>query len=782
MNYYKAIFTKKNSVKYRIFKIVSITFLVFFFIFAIIISSLLIFSPISRDDLYKPQSTLVFSSEGKILRAFVSEDDMWRLWTPLDKISTDLRAFVLRYEDQYFYYHPGINPASLLRAVIQNLKSGRVISGGSTITMQIARMIDQKPRTLKNKVIEVFRAFQLELTFSKDEILEIYLNMAPYGGNIEGVEAASWLYFNKSSRELSYGEAALLAALPNNPENIRPDRNHELAITYRDKVLTRMYENKILSYESYLQALEEEVPDERIIWPIKAPHLARFLHLNNEKNKILSTISLDIQEKAEKFLKRHVASLEDMGISNGAVVIIDNSTHQLVSMVGSADFFSEKNEGQVNGTLASRSPGSTLKPFLYALAIDKGIISPATYLEDVPIDYSGYKPENYDRKYNGLVSAREALEQSLNVPAVNLSDQMTSGHEFYDFLRDMELSTIRNENDYGLSLVLGGCEVTLLELTELYSIFANRGYFIETQILADTPKLLERKVFNSGTAFIISEILSEITRPDLPRVWEFTDLPKIAWKTGTSYGHKDAWSIGYNKQYTIGVWIGNFNAKSTPYIIGSYAAAPLLFDLFNEISRPNEIDWYSKPYIVNKRMVCSVSGQIPGENCSSQIEEYYLENISPVTECELHRKIYIDKDTGFCLPTGNTENALEKVYIEWPVGVATWRIKNNHPVYRVPDMVVNYDIQLAGKAPIINSPSSGVEYYIREGVSLDHQKISFSASVSSEVKEIYWFVDGKFLGSVKPGENFFYYPRRGKHRVVCQDDKGRSSEIIIKIN
>ncbi|MFP4017129.1 MAG: penicillin-binding protein 1C, partial [Halanaerobiales bacterium] len=608
----KTVIKKLNINKRKILNIAFKTFLVVLLLFVIIISSLLIFSPIDRDDLYKSQSTLVFSSEGEILRAFVSDDDMWRLWTPLEEISPDLKKFVLTYEDRYFYYHPGINPISLVRAMIQNMNSGRVISGGSTITMQIARMIDSKPRTLKNKMIEALRAIQLELTFSKDDILEIYLNMAPYGGNIEGIEAASWMYFEKSSRELSNGEAALLAALPNNPENLRPDRNQQLAVASRDKVLARMYEYNVLTKESYQQALEEGVPNSRIKWPIRAPHLARYLHLNNDNNKLVSTIKLDIQEKAENFLKRHVASLDDMGITNGAVVIIDNNTHQLVAMVGSADFFSEINEGQVNGALAARSPGSALKPFLYALAIDNGFISPVTYLEDVPVDYSGYEPENYDRTYNGLVSAREALEQSLNVPAVNLSDQMTDGHYFYDFLRDMELSTIRSENDYGLSLVLGGCEITLLELTELYSIFANRGYLIETQILSNGKKLLEKKVFNSGTTFIISEILSEITRPDLPRVWEFTDLPKIAWKTGTSYGHKDAWSIGYNKQYTIGVWIGNFNAKSTPYIIGSYAAAPLLFDLFNEISRPNEIDWYSKPYIVNKRMVCSVSGQIPG--------------------------------------------------------------------------------------------------------------------------------------------------------------------------
>lgn len=763
-------------------KIIKVVFYILISILIIGIMAIYLF-PIEQGVIYKPQASMVLASNGEVLRAFLSSDDKWRFWIPLRDVSPDLRRFVINYEDRWFYYHPGINPVAIIRATLQNIRSAKVISGGSTISMQIARMIEPKERNYKNKIIEILRALQLELIYSKNELLEIYFNLAPYGGNIEGIEAAARLYFGKRARELSYGEAALLAILPNNPENNRPDHHHERAVVARNKLLKRMLKYDILEDNEFIEARVEVVPNKRVKWPVKAPHLARKLHKEMIRENIINTtIDYNIQEKAELFLKEHIKSLMDSGISNGAVVIIDNNIQQLKALVGSADFFSQENEGQVNGALAARSPGSTLKPFIYALAMDQGLITPATYLEDVPINYAGYQPQNYDQSYHGIVSVREALKRSLNVPAVNLNNKMDNGQVFYDFLKEIDLSTIRDNNDYGLSMILGGCEITLLELTEMYAALANNGYYRKVQSLKGRGVSRKKKLLSSGTCYIISEILADITRPDMPRVWQFTDLPKVAWKTGTSYGHRDAWSVGYNRDYTIGIWIGNFDGRNSPYLIGSYAAAPLLFDLFNEISRTNSKKWFKKPSSVKTRMVCSLSGQLPNENCTSLIKDYYLTGISPLKKCELHKSISIDKESGYRLPPGNNNNKVKKAtYIAWPPRVNSWRINNNYPIYKIPPLMLKGGLQVSGESPVIDSPVEGVTYYLRKDIPNKHQKIALLASVSADVNEIYWFIDGKLLVSVKPAEKFFYYPKCGRHRITCQDNLGRVTEIMIEI-
>ncbi len=740
--------------------------------------------PLPAHSLEKPSSTLVFAENGELLRAFTSSDEMWRIRTSLDQISPELARFLVAYEDRWFYKHPGINPFAIVRATIQNIKNGYVVSGGSTITMQIARMMEPKERNLKNKIIETFRALQLEHYYTKDQLLEIYFNIAPYGGNIEGVAAAAWLYFGKEPTQLSYGEAALLAALPNSPTMLRPDLNPEAARRARDKVLARMVQFAELDEKSYQEALKEPVPTERERLPFIAPHLSRMLHSENQdQSRIFSTVNFSIQYLAEKLMDDHLKKLEIDKITNGAVVIIDNRTHEVKAMVGSRYFFDEVNFGQVNGAMAPRSPGSALKPFLYALGLMEGIISPNSYLEDVPIDYAGYAPENYNRQFNGIVSAKEALERSLNVPAVNLSAKLIKDESLYDLLKKAEMSTIRDIDDYGLSLVLGGCEVTLFELTSLYSSFANGGKLYKPKFNLNLEDSQPIEIFEPGTSFIISEILANVRRPDLPAAWQFTTLPKVSWKTGTSYGHRDAWSIGYNPHYTIGVWMGNFNGEGSSALVGANAAAPLLFDLFTELSRGEQIQWFEKPETVKVRKVCAISGQLPNEYCDAFVSEYFLEDHSPIQLCEFHKSVLIDEESGKRLSSGYTgkDNVKEKIYIQWPSRVATWKVQNGYQIYQLPELISDYQKQVVGEPPVILSPIEEKIYSLREGIPLEYQKIAFSASVSNEVQKIYWFVDGKMVGSVKAAEKFFYLPERGKHKVICQDDLGRMAEIKLTI-
>ncbi|NLY74183.1 MAG: penicillin-binding protein 1C [Firmicutes bacterium] len=739
--------------------------------------------PIPKQGLFPPSSTLVFDADGKLLRAFTAPDGIWRISTSLDQISPVLQKFLIAYEDQLFYRHPGVNPLAIIRAYRQNKAAGRIVAGGSTITMQIARMSEPKERTWYHKLVEIARAIQLEQRFGKRRLLEIYFNIAPYGGNIEGVAAASWLYFGKEPTQLSHGEAALLAALPNSPSRLRPDLYPERARRARDKVLGIVYRKGLITKREYEEALAEPVPDARRELPFIAPQFCQELKDKYPgKPRIYSTLKLNRQLLAETLLKEHLKGLDGQGISNGAVVIIDNRSRALLAAVGSADFFDNAAQGQVNGYRAPRSPGSALKPFVYALGFEHGVITPQHYLEDVPIDFSGgYSPENFDKKFNGIVSAREALGRSLNVPVINVL-LMLGENGLYPLLRRINLSTVAADDRYGLTIALGGCEVTLIELTALYSALANGGIYRAPQLTLEQPQNPSTRLFSAGAAYLVTEILSEISRPDLPACWEFTSLPKIAWKTGTSYGYRDAWSIGYNPRYTIGVWIGNFSGEGRPGLIGAEAAAPLLFDLFNKVDS-GEQGWFTSPATVDTRQVCAVSGLVPGRYCENLITESYLTDCSPDQECSFHQSYLLDPRSGYRLPPHyhSSTNAVEKTFIKWPPRIAAWREANGYPVERIPPLIPEWQRLQPGQAPVIRSPSENYVYHLREGIALEFQKICLEAAAANDVHKLYWFVDGKLLGVVAPGERLFYMPEVGGHRVVCQDDQGRSAEMRLVI-
>lgn len=756
------------------------------FVLLLILFELAVFLvPLPWVALQPPSSTLVFDREGRVLRAFTSADGMWRIRTDLDQVSPLLQKYLVFYEDRWFYYHPGVNPVALIRAFVQNLRSGRIISGGSTLTMQIARMMEPKARTWQNKLIEMFRALQLEHRFTKEELLTIYFNIAPYGGNIEGVAAAAWLYFGKEPTQLSPGEAALLTVLPNSPTLLRPDLAPDRARQARDKVLKRLYDHGLIAEAEYGEALAEEIPTTRREWPFQAPHFSQELVTRYPgAARIYTTIDRDLQVFLEELLALEVAKLKTEGITNAAAVVIDNQTHQLMAAVGSAEFFNEQDQGQVNGYLAPRSPGSTLKPFVYALAFERGLLTPAHYVEDVPVIYSGYSPENYDSTYSGLVSAQEALQRSLNVPAVNLLAAL-GGEALYELLKKAGFTTLTPVNHYGLPMVLGGCEINLLELANLYAALASGGKIYPVQIRLDQGTSPPLPLFSPGVAFVITEILTEVHRPDLPTCWEFTTLPKVAWKTGTSYGHKDAWSIGYNPRYTVGVWVGNFSGVGRAGLNGAEKAAPLLFTIFAHLNSKTAVSWFTPPATVKKRAVCAVSGQTPGPFCTPLRTDYYLTDCSPDVECTIHQTYLLDPATGYRLPPhyySAARQTEERVYLQYPPRVAAWLEANGQPVETLPPLLPEWQKLLPGGAPVMRSPSSDYVYQIRRGIPLEYQKICFEAAAGNDVQRLYWFINGELYGHTKPGERLFYVPQPGRHQVICQDDRGRSTEVKLEIS
>ena len=780
--------------------------------------------PLPKARLHPPVSQIVLDRNGEWLRAFLADDGMWRFSRQSSVIShqsqevfdkpntslTDnylLHQAILTSEDKWFYYHYGINPVSIATAIYDNLKAGEVVRGGSTITMQLARLMEPKARNIPNKLIEMFRALQLEHAYSKSEILTFYFNMLPYGGNIVGTAAASRLYFNKPQHALSLGETALLAAIPNAPERLRPDRFPENARKAREKVLNRLLTRRQISEQQWQEAVQEPIPNKRHPLPFKAPHLSRMLVKENhwlakstKEGRIYTTIDAKVQDTAARILNEYLVDAErkpslrgSHSTSTGAIIVMDTQNRHILAMVGSHDFFDQKALGQINGTLARRSPGSALKPFVYALAMEEGLITPETLLFDVPVTHADYTPVNYDGKYNGYVTARQALARSLNVPAVNLKARLENV-TLHAFLKQAGISTLAPARKYGLSMVLGGCEVNLLELTTLYAGLANMGEFGPYQLTKSRQLTdnLSKRLLRKETSFIITEMLTKSQLPTNtvknPEAFERTmNLPKLAWKTGTSYGHRDAWCIGYSPTLTIGIWLGNFDGKGTPMLSGTDAATPILFALFTALTGQDTHRWFTKPEQLKTRQVCALSGAPVSQHCPTHKEDVYIPGISSVAVCAIHKRIYVDEATGYslcshCWISNHGKKAEAQIFEEWPAEAATWLAENGFAVSVLPAHNPLCTGTIAGNAPIILSPTEDTIYYIREGVPLENQKIRLIASASSRTQGLFWFLDGELIFQGNAGEEYWLTPARGKHMLTCVDAEGRAATRPLHIS
>jgi penicillin-binding protein 1C len=502
-------------------------------------------------------STIMLDSKGEVIHAFLTTDQKWRMKTELSEISPVLKKTLIYKEDKYFYHHPGINPLAMARAAVMNTLHLKRTSGASTITMQVARMLEPKRRTYFNKVWEIFRAFQLEWKYTKDEILQLYFNLVPYGSNVEGVKSASILYFKKNPDHLSLAEVTALSIIPNRPSSLKLGVHNALIIKERNKWLKRFGTDHLFKAREISDALQEPLDAQRANAPNLVPHLAYKLKKTSHQDIIRTHLQMNTQMKLENLVGEYTRGLNSYNIHNASVVVIDNKTHNVIVYIGSADFNDRSDGGQVNGADAVRQPGSALKPLMYGLCIDNGVLTPKTVITDVPININGFQPENFDQKFNGFVSMEYALENSLNIPAVKSlhelgTDKMIAKLEDCDF-RQVK----KDEKKLGLSLVLGGCGVTLEEMAGLYSAMANGGLYVKpgyyrSDRLRNDTLAHGKRILSPSADFMITEILSKITRPDLPVNWGSSmHLPRIAWKTGTSYGKRDAWSIGYNMRYTV---------------------------------------------------------------------------------------------------------------------------------------------------------------------------------------------------------------------------------------
>ncbi len=729
------------------------------------------------------EAVLVQDREGNLLRPFLSADESWLFWASRDEISPRLVEAIIAVEDERFRIHPGVDPIAIVRAAWSNFRRGRIVSGASTLTMQVVRMQDPRPRTYTTKAAEAFRALQLERLRSKDRLLEIYLNLAPFGGNLVGVEAASLSYFRKHAKDLTLGEAALLAGLVQSPTRLRPDRHPERARQRRDHVLERMKICGYISKEQLTVALKEPVWVKRNRFPFEAPHFARMVFRRHTGVPVLrTTLDGHIQQVAETALREQVDSLRPAGVTNGAVVVVENPTAAVRALVGSCDFFSIEDCGQINGPTAARSPGSAVKPFTYALAFERGVACPSTVLADVPRNFTGYEPENYDHRHRGPVTARQALAHSLNVPAVDLLREVGLGR-LHALLKECGLSTLTREADhYGLALTLGSAEARLLELTNAYAALARLGMYKPYRLLEDEPLRRGRQVLSSGAAYLVADVLSDMKRLGGACLWKSERSQiRMAWKTGTSYGHRDAWTIAYTPEYTVGVWLGNFSGEPSRALVGIEAAAPVAARIMDQIHADKTSTWYVRPESVGVHDVCAASGMPIGEHCPLSSRALYLRNRSTTKPCTIHVAARIDDETGGCLChlCSRGRRHTVKVVEDWPLALAAWF---RHQGITRPLMPAHFSGCRAvcdqGSRPRIFAPGDGQSYILAEDDG-GNQKLLFQASAATE--RIHWFVDGTLYKTCPASERLFWPLRRGEHVIACADDSGRSTSVRIDV-
>ncbi len=763
-------------------------------------------------------SPIVLAADGTVLHAFLNPTQKWRMKTELSEITPALQQAIINKEDRYFRYHFGVNPLAIMQAAGRNIfKSGRT-TGASTITMQVARLLEPKERTFGNKLKEMLRATQLEAHYSKAEILQLYLNLVPYGGNIEGVKSAALLYFQQPPDYLSLAQTVTLAIIPNQPRALVLGKNNALILAERNRWLRRFQQQHLFPDQDIADAINEPLDAQRHAAPALAPHLARRLVTQFPGQPIIhSALRRGPQAKAEDLTRNYVRRLRELGITQAAVLVVNNRTRAVEAYVGSADFQDAASLGQVDGVRAIRSPGSTLKPFLYALAVDQGLVTPKLKLPDVPTNFSGFRPENFDKSCAGEVTVERALTYSLNIPAVRVLAEVGVPN-FTDKLRQAGFKSIAKAAPrLGLSTILGGCGATLEELAGLYAALANGGQYRALQTSPPSP--LSRgegepddartksfgsplstgeggrggevpaaavRLFSPAAAFLITDILAQRTRPDLPMGYENNrHLPKIAWKTGTSYGRRDAWSIGYNQDYTIGVWVGNFSGQGSPALTGADVASPLLFDLFNSLAYNSPNRWAAPPATLDFRLVCAETGLVPGAHCPNQLIDYYLPGVSSARRCEHQKEALISADGAVsycraCVPATGFRQQLfpnplpEVLAFREAQGLPATRLPPHNPACRL----VRGPEDGAGAALAITSPLDHAEYVLNRG---EKQQLLLSCAAGSEVRQVFWYVNDRFLRAAPATARVFFRPPSGAVKISCADDHGRNVDIELQV-
>lgn len=733
----------------------------------------------------------VFAEKNELLRLTLSPDDKYRIFRPLEEISHEMIQAVLLSEDRHFYSHPGVNPISMFRAAASLGAERRI--GGSTITMQMVRLKHRLyTRNLVGKIQQIFWAIGYEIVYSKKQILETYLNLTPYGSNIEGVEAASRIYFGKSALKINLLEAMTLAVIPQNPLKRSLNQTDLDKVTKARQILVKTWLEKNPQDKNIIAELQLPVLSNRISeMPFRAPHFVeRALARNAMDHRVRTTLSWSLQKKIEETLESYLSSVQNRGVRNASVLLIDGDTREIKAWVGSGNYFDSEIQGQIDGITVRRSPGSTMKPFVFGLAMDEGLIHPRSLLKDTPSSYGSFDPENFDRRFMGPVTATDALIHSRNIPAIQLTSKLKR-KSLYQVLQDVEVKNLRSEKTYGLGVTLGTAEVTPEDVGGMYTALYHLGEWapLKWQQTSSNEESRRKRLMSQESSYLVLDMLTHSIRDTSSLVDEqMKSKYPMAWKTGTSYGFRDAWTAGVFGPYVLVVWLGNFDFSDNPSLIGRDMAAPLFFkiaEIFPQKVLADNGAWRNAFGLNLKKVnVCAVSGQLEGEHCPHSVKTWFTPGVSPIESCLLHRQIAVSQKTGQRLCGDSAEPFRRQVFEFWPSDLLEifqkYGIRRQSP----PNFPENCEFASEaheGLSPEMTSPKRDMKYVISYHKTQMTEKIPLRAVSDGDVKTLRWFVNHQFVGKSVGNEALFYEAKPGRHEVIVIDDHGRSTSREVEV-
>ncbi|WP_316799461.1 penicillin-binding protein 1C [Pedobacter frigidisoli] len=751
-----------------------------------------------------PTSYVVEASNGALLSASIAKDGQWR-FPVADSVPAKFKACIIAFEDKRFYSHFGVDLMAMSRAVRQNIRAKSIVSGGSTITMQVIRLSRREERTIWQKLFEIILAFRLEIKYSKEEIIGLYAANAPFGSNVVGLEAASWRYYGRDAATLSWGEMATLAVLPNSPSLVHPGKNTGRLIKKRNDLLDKLATLRYIDQSTANLSKLEPVPGKPLPLPQNAPHLlnrfkAERAELNITSTRIRSTLDEDVQLKINTILKRYNNRYRANDINNISALVLDARTGRVVSYVG--NIYQPENadlQSHVDMIKASRSPGSTLKPLLYASMLNDGFILPHTLVPDIPTQIAGYSPQNYDLGYDGAIAADKALSRSLNIPAVKMLQQYKY-ERFYDKLKKLGISTLNQPADhYGLSLILGGSEVTMWDLANTYmgmvrtlnhfntykGMYRPADYNQASYVLREDEESKDdqrNSFLDHGSIWATFNAMEEVMRPGDEGLWEqFSSSRRVAWKTGTSFGFRDAWAVGLTPDYVVCVWVGNADGEGRPGLVGIEAAAPVLFDVFRLL--PNG-RWFDTPLTkLKKTKVCKQSGFKAGDYCPDAVDELVPPAGEKTVICPYHKLIHLDRTATYRV-TDQCETVTHMLHKSWfvlpPAMEYYYRIKNSD--YKtLPPYLTGCDFNGANNVMELIYPKNGAVVYIPLELNGQRGKVVLNAAHRNQHVKIYWHIDNEYVATTTNYHQLAVSPMPGKHTLTLVDENGERLEQVFTI-
>ena len=703
-------------------------------------------------------SKVVLDRKGEILSVFLNNEEEFHIKYD-GEVPETLKTAVINYEDKKFYSHSGVDYPRILKSFFNNM-TGRKKMGASTISMQVVKLLEPKKRTYFNKLVEVVKAYKLESEFSKEEILKIYLNNVPYGSNIVGYSGAIKMYFNKEVKDLSYAEATLLAVLPNSPGILNLKKNNDKLETKRNRLLKTLLDRKLIDERQYKFSLLEKFPNKIYYYEKKAPQFSIFLKNRYPEKIIKSTLDYNLQKKLEKIVHDYSNAMKDVGINNAAVLVVNNKTKEVLAYVASQDFYDKRNNGEIDGLQAKRSPASLLKPFLFALSIDDGLIVPDSIYPDVPIYFGNFYPKNSSNTFTGMVKIEEALIKSLNIPFVKLlSDYGVD--RFYYFLENNDNYPEDRFDKYGLSLILGTREMRPVDIGKLYIGLANYGKVSNLKYTLTEDKPKEYQQFSRGASYLTLETLSRVVRPGNEKL--YSEQRPISWKTGTSYGMKDAWSVGVSPDYTVLVWLGNFNQKSIFSLSGVETAGNLLFKVFNIVDINSKT--FEKPTDDLKEIeIDEKTGYRKFYDVESK-KVFYPKDAKLLRISPYYKKIFVDEnDMEIDSRSPNFDKRKEKIVIEYPIEVSNYFFLNG--------VRENKNVKIA-------YPVQNLNIFVPKDFD-GYKKVAMKL-YNPNNEYVYWYLDEDYVGYSNEKEKFFELDI-GKHKLTIITENGAREEVKFNIN